>query len=87
MPRTVTMLEDKETVGVSNRWNVEWTVNVQRTAKSCNWHTAQSMLSYTYYSLGSFLTAEVFYYCLVWYVCLAASDIVAGYICLAKWNM
>ena len=71
-------------------WNMEWTVNVHRTAKSCNWHTAQSRLSYTYYSLGSYLTVEVLWASFRWhisitasssmYTCLAASEIVVGYI-------
>jgi len=36
-------------------WNIEWRVNVHSTAKSSNWRTAQSSLSYIYYSLGSTL--------------------------------
>ena len=37
-------------------WNGQWMYT--RTAKSCNWRTARSRLSDTYYCLGSYLTAE-----------------------------
>ena len=72
-------------------WN--WTVNVHRAAKSCNWCTSQSRVNYTYYSLPQcrgFMSRSLmtyFYYSLVWYICLAASDIVVGYIWLAKLNV
>ena len=37
---------------------MEWTVNVHRTAESC---TAQSRLTYTYYSLGSYTSLQRLY--------------------------